>query len=108
LGEEYIVAEDSRHTRKKDSLLTCSKERGDSYHYSDWLELGRIPQWSHNDRSCLWLDRNGSLFLQALAGDVPDLPIVIGSTYLLTLVFVITVLVTDIIYARFDPRISAG
>ena len=37
-----------------------------------------------------------------------DIPIIIGITYVLTMIFVITVFVTDILYAYFDPRVKVG
>jgi peptide/nickel transport system permease protein len=48
----------------------------------------------------------GSLYYEAIG--IVDFPIIIGITYLLTLIFVITVFVTDILYAYFDPRVKVG
>ena len=48
----------------------------------------------------------GSLYYEAIG--LLDIPIIIGITYVLTLIFVITVFVTDILYAYFDPRVKVG
>ncbi len=48
----------------------------------------------------------GSLYYQAIG--VLDIPIIIGITYVLTLIFIITVFITDILYAYFDPRVKVG
>jgi peptide/nickel transport system permease protein len=48
----------------------------------------------------------GSLYYAAIG--TLDIPIIIGITYILTLIFVITVFVTDLLYAYFDPRVKVG
>jgi peptide/nickel transport system permease protein len=48
----------------------------------------------------------GSLYYQAIG--FFDIPVIIGLTYVSTLIFVITVFVTDIVYAYFDPRVKVG
>jgi peptide/nickel transport system permease protein len=48
----------------------------------------------------------GSLYYDAIG--FLDIPIIIGITYVLTVIFMITVFVTDIIYAYFDPRVKVG
>ena len=48
----------------------------------------------------------GSLYYEAIG--TLDIPIIIGITYVLTLIFVITVFATDILYAYFDPRVKVG
>jgi peptide/nickel transport system permease protein len=48
----------------------------------------------------------GKLYYDAIS--VMDIPIIIGITYVLTLIFVLTIFVTDIIYAYFDPRVKVG
>jgi peptide/nickel transport system permease protein len=48
----------------------------------------------------------GSLYYEAIG--MLDIPIIIGITYVLTLIFVLTVFVTDILYAYFDPRVKVG
>jgi peptide/nickel transport system permease protein len=37
---------------------------------------------------------------------VMDFPLIIGSTYVFTLIYVITMLITDLLYAHFDPRVK--
>lgn len=37
-----------------------------------------------------------------------DIPVIIGLTYVSTVIFVITVFVTDIVYAYFDPRVKVA
>lgn len=37
---------------------------------------------------------------------VMDVPLIIGSTYVFTLIYVITMLIIDLLYAYFDPRIK--
>jgi peptide/nickel transport system permease protein len=46
----------------------------------------------------------GSLYYQAIG--FFDIPIIIGLTYVSTLIFILTVFFTDIIYAYFDPRVK--
>jgi peptide/nickel transport system permease protein len=48
----------------------------------------------------------GLLYYDAIS--VMDVPIIIGLTYMFTLIFVITIFVTDIIYAFLDPRVKVG
>jgi peptide/nickel transport system permease protein len=48
----------------------------------------------------------GKLYYDAIS--VMDVPIIIGLTYLFTLIFVVTIFVTDIIYAFLDPRVKVG
>ena len=48
----------------------------------------------------------GSLYYQAIG--FLDIPIIIGLTYISTLIFVITVFLTDIVYAYFDPRVKVA
>jgi peptide/nickel transport system permease protein len=48
----------------------------------------------------------GSLYYDAIG--FLDIPIIIGITYVLTVIFILTVFVTDIIYAYFDPRVKVG
>jgi peptide/nickel transport system permease protein len=46
----------------------------------------------------------GSLYYQAIG--FFDIPVIIGLTYVSTLIFVITVFLIDIVYAYFDPRLK--
>jgi len=46
----------------------------------------------------------GSLYYQAIG--FFDIPVIIGLTYISTLIFIITVFLTDILYAYFDPRVK--
>lgn len=48
----------------------------------------------------------GSLYYQAIG--FLDIPIIIGLTYVSTLIFVITVFLTDMVYAYFDPRVKVA
>jgi peptide/nickel transport system permease protein len=48
----------------------------------------------------------GSLYYQAIG--FFDIPIIIGLTYVSTLIFIVTVFFTDIIYAYFDPRVKVA
>lgn len=48
----------------------------------------------------------GSLYYKAIG--MNDMPVIIGITYVLTLIFVITVFVTDLLYGYFDPRVKVG
>jgi peptide/nickel transport system permease protein len=48
----------------------------------------------------------GSLYYQAIG--FFDIPIIIGLTYISTLIFIVTVFLTDIIYAYFDPRVKVA
>jgi peptide/nickel transport system permease protein len=48
----------------------------------------------------------GNLFYDAIG--LLDFPIIIGLTYVLTLIFVVVVLISDLLYALFDPRIKTG
>lgn len=48
----------------------------------------------------------GSMYYEAIG--FMDIPIIIGLTYVSTVIFVITVFATDIIYAYFDPRVKVA
>jgi peptide/nickel transport system permease protein len=48
----------------------------------------------------------GQLYYQAIG--MLDIPVIIGLTYVSTVIFVITVFLTDIIYAYFDPRVKVA
>jgi peptide/nickel transport system permease protein len=48
----------------------------------------------------------GKLYYDAIGAF--DYPIIIGVTYLLTVIFVLTVFVADIVYGYFDPRVKVG
>ncbi len=48
----------------------------------------------------------GSLYYKAIS--FMDVPVIIGLTYVSTVIFVITVFATDIIYAYFDPRVKVS
>jgi peptide/nickel transport system permease protein len=48
----------------------------------------------------------GSLYYQAIG--FFDIPVIIGLTYISTLIFIVTVFLTDIVYAYFDPRVKVA
>lgn len=48
----------------------------------------------------------GSLYYEAI--NVFDLPVIIGSTYVLTGFFLVSIFLADILYAYFDPRVRRG
>lgn len=48
----------------------------------------------------------GRLFYEAIG--FLDIPVIIGLTYVSTLIFVITVFLTDLVYAYLDPRVRVG
>lgn len=48
----------------------------------------------------------GRLYFEAIS--VMDLPVIIGATYVLTLFFLISILVADLLYGYFDPRVKTG
>jgi len=48
----------------------------------------------------------GRLYFEAIT--VMDLPVIIGATYVLTLFFLISILVADLLYGYFDPRVKTG
>ncbi len=48
----------------------------------------------------------GKLYYDAIGAF--DYPIIIGVTYLLTVIFVLTVFAADIVYGYFDPRVKVG
>ena len=48
----------------------------------------------------------GQLYYQAIG--MFDIPVIVGLTYVSTVIFVITVFLTDIIYAYFDPRVKVS
>jgi len=48
----------------------------------------------------------GKLYYDAIG--VLDVPVIIGLTYVFTIIFVITVFVTDILYGYFDPRVKVA
>ena len=48
----------------------------------------------------------GRLYFEAIT--VMDLPVIIGATYVLTVLFLISIFVADLLYGYFDPRIRTG
>lgn len=48
----------------------------------------------------------GKLLYDAII--VMDIPLILGSTYIFTLIYVITMLVADLLYAYFDPRVKVS
>jgi len=48
----------------------------------------------------------GRLYFDAIS--VMDLPIIIGSTYVLTVLFLISIFIADLMYGYFDPRVRTG
>jgi len=48
----------------------------------------------------------GRLYFEAIT--VMDLPVIIGATYLLTVFFLISIFVADLLYGYFDPRVRTG
>ena len=48
----------------------------------------------------------GRLYFEAIT--VMDLPVIIGATYLLTVFFLISIFIADLLYGFFDPRVRTG
>lgn len=48
----------------------------------------------------------GKLYYDAIG--VMDIPVIIGITYVSTLIFVVTIFVVDLVYAYLDPRVKVG
>ena len=48
----------------------------------------------------------GRLYFEAIT--VLDLPVIIGATYVLTVFFLISILIADLLYGYFDPRVRTG
>jgi peptide/nickel transport system permease protein len=48
----------------------------------------------------------GKLYFDAIS--VMDVPLIIGLTYVFTIIFVVTIFAADIIYAFLDPRVKVG
>lgn len=48
----------------------------------------------------------GRLYFEAIT--VMDLPVIIGSTYILTVFFLIGIFIADLLYGYFDPRVRTG
>ncbi len=48
----------------------------------------------------------GRLYFEAIS--VMDLPVIIGSTYVLTVFFLASIFIADLLYGFFDPRIKTG
>ena len=48
----------------------------------------------------------GRLYFEAIT--VMDLPVIIGATYILTVFFLISVFIADLLYGYFDPRVRTG
>jgi len=48
----------------------------------------------------------GRLYFEAIT--VMDLPVIIGATYLLTVFFLISIFIADLLYGYFDPRVRRG
>ena len=48
----------------------------------------------------------GRLYFEAIS--VMDLPVIIGSTYVLTVLFLISIFIADLLYGYFDQRVRTG
>ena len=48
----------------------------------------------------------GRLYFEAIS--LMDLPVIIGSTYVLTVLFLISIFIADLLYGYFDPRVRTG
>ena len=48
----------------------------------------------------------GRLYFEAIT--VMDLPVIIGATYILTLFFLVSIFIADLLYGYFDPRVRTG
>ena len=48
----------------------------------------------------------GRLYFEAIT--VMDLPVIIGATYVLTVFFLISIFIADLLYGYFDPRVKTG
>ena len=48
----------------------------------------------------------GRLYFEAIS--VMDLPVIIGSTYILTVLFLVSIFIADLLYGYFDPRVRTG
>ena len=48
----------------------------------------------------------GRLYFEAIS--VMDLPVIIGATYILTVFFLVSIFIADLLYGYFDPRIRTG
>ncbi len=48
----------------------------------------------------------GRLYFEAIT--VMDLPVIIGATYVLTVFFLVSILIADLLYGYFDPRVKTG
>ena len=48
----------------------------------------------------------GRLYFEAIS--VMDLPVIIGATYVLTVFFLVSILIADLLYGYFDPRVKTG
>lgn len=48
----------------------------------------------------------GRLYFEAIS--VMDLPVIIGATYVLTVFFLISIFIADLLYGYFDPRVRTG
>ena len=48
----------------------------------------------------------GRLYFEAIT--VMDLPVIIGATYILTVFFLVSIFIADLLYGYFDPRIRAS
>jgi len=48
----------------------------------------------------------GRLYFEAIS--VMDLPVIIGATYILTVFFLVSILIADLLYGYFDPRVKTS
>jgi peptide/nickel transport system permease protein len=48
----------------------------------------------------------GRLYFEAIT--VMDLPVIIGATYILTIFFLVSIFIADVLYGYFDPRVRTG
>ena len=48
----------------------------------------------------------GRLYFEAIS--VMDLPVIIGATYVLTVFFLVSIFIADLLYGYFDPRVRTA
>ncbi|MDQ3873793.1 MAG: ABC transporter permease [Thermoproteota archaeon] len=107
LGEDYILAKRAAGIPEKKILYSHAlKNAGPPIVTVVALSLAGSFGGAITVEAVFGWPGMGSLYYQAIG--TFDIPVIIGLTYLSTLIFIVTVFLTDIIYAYFDPRVKVS
>ena len=107
LGEDYIIAKRAMGIPKRKIVYSHAlKNAAPPIITSIALSLASSFGGAILVESVFGWPGMGKLYYDAIG--LMDVPIIIGLTYIFTVIFVVTIFFTDLVYAYFDPRIKTG